>query len=218
VSSGNVIEFGARKDSHRSSRVNISFDPPHVPVMPETLLLMELSAHQRSIDLQQMTRIVLSDPGATIQIMRLAGQESSIGEERLTRIEDFISALGVQACIEGVSCRIANRSLNRPAIQQAWSHSKQIAERCKCIAEEPIAQAVSPNEAFLAGLLHEIGSFPILFEWESVLGLSGNPELAGLELAKAWQLPQCVCEYFSEPWHPSGTTPWYGIVERAHKS
>jgi HD-like signal output (HDOD) protein len=185
--------------------------------MPETLLQMELSAHQHSIDLQRITQIVLSDPGATIQIMGMAGQESSIGEERLTRMEDFISALGVQACIEGVSCRIANRSLNRPAIQQAWSHSKQIAERCRCIAEEPTAQAVSPNEAFLAGLLHEIGSFPILFEWESALGLSCNPEIAGLELAKAWRLPQCVCEYFSEPWHPSRTTPWSGIVQRAHK-
>ena len=58
--------------------------------MPETLLLMDLGALEKPVDLEEITQVVLSDPGATIQVLRLAGRERALGEEREARIEDCI--------------------------------------------------------------------------------------------------------------------------------
>lgn len=212
----NVIEIGIKRDSDRYRQTGFSCDLPNVPVMPETVLLLELGIYDHSADLQEITNIVLGDPGAAIQIMRLAGHEYSIGEEPLSRVEDFISALGLQECIEVVSRRTVKQCMNKSAIQEAWSHSKKIAERCKQIAEGLVAQNVNPNEAYLTGLLHELGSLPMILDWEPSLGFSENPDLAGLELAKAWLLPKCIVDYFSELRHLRGTNRWTGIVQRAH--
>ena len=51
-------------------------DPlPAVPVMPETLLLLDLVAQEPTVDLRGMSQLVLDDMGATLQILRLAGRE-----------------------------------------------------------------------------------------------------------------------------------------------
>ena len=151
-----VVEIGAWHNPGQEPKVDIFNDLPDVPVMPGTLMLMEICANGLSIDLIEMTKLVLGDLGATIQIMRRAGQELSSVEERPNRIEDCISSLDMRTCIDSMSRRTVTQDMNKPAILEAWTHAKQIAERCKSIAEE-MPRNMSPEEAYLTGLLHEIG-------------------------------------------------------------
>jgi hypothetical protein len=184
--------------------------------MPETLLLIDLGAQEKPVDLEKMKQVVLGDLGATIQVLRLGGRERVFGEERPTRIEDCISALGVQACAEAVSRRTVSRAKDKPAITEAWSHAKEIAESCKLIAEKS-AGSIDPNEAYLTGLLHELGSLPAILDWEPVQKVSSDPDLAGLKLAEEWFLPQCVADYFSERGNLRTGGQWTGIIQRAHE-
>lgn len=216
--SGIVIDIETRRSFNQLTQVNISGGLPAVPVMPETLLLMELCAQGRSVDLSEMAQVVLGDPGATIQIMREAGQECAFGEGRPRRIEDYISALGVSGCIEAASRKTVSRAMNKPAIARFWAHSIEIAMRCRQLADENM----SPDEAYLTGLLHELGSLPGLFEWEADSAASdfevlGDPVAAGVKLADEWYLPQCVTEYFAEQIYPRGTYHLSHIVRRAHE-
>ncbi len=55
---------------------------PDVPVLSETLLLMELKIRDRAVDLTEISHLVLSDLGAVLQIMRLAGREDGSAESR----------------------------------------------------------------------------------------------------------------------------------------
>jgi hypothetical protein len=216
VLSRKVVEIGAGRGFFKHPQFKPSGDSPDVPVMPETLLLLELNAQACSVDLREMTQVVLGDPGATIQILREGGRECSFGEEPPNRIEDCISALGVRTCIEAVSRRIVSRAMNKPAIMRAWSHSRKIAETCKLIAEEA-SQNIDPDEAYLTGLLHELGTLPAILDWAPALAVSSDPVLTGLRLAEEWFLPQCVVEYFSEPGHQRGVGRWTGIVQCAHE-
>ena len=211
-----VVEIGAWRNFDQHPQINLSGDLPDVPVLPGTLLLMEFYANGRSIDLNEISQLVLGDLGATIQIMRRAGQECSSGEERLNRIEDCISTLGLQTCIEAMSRRTVMRSMNKPAILKAWSHGRDIAENCRSMAAE-MPRNTSPDEAYLTGLLHELGSLPEIFGWDPELGLPSDPDLAGMRLAEAWSLPRCVFDYFCEIRRPKSTHRWAGIVQRAHE-
>ena len=101
-----VFEFGiARNAASPRSLVQLDLvrDFPDAPVLSETLLLMELKIRDRAVDLREISQLVLSDVGAVLQIMRLAGREDGSAENRPTRIEDCISGLGLQVCLEAMS-------------------------------------------------------------------------------------------------------------------
>lgn len=211
-----VVEIRAGRRPSERAQISSCAALPDVPVLPGTLLLMDLGAQENPVDLHEMTRVVLSDPGATIQILRMVGRERSFGEERPSRIEDCISVLGVQACIEAVFRRTASRAIDKTEIMKAWSHAREIAEACRLMAEEA-PERVGPNEAYLTGLLHELGSLPTILGWEPAFAVSSDPVLSGLNMAEEWFLPQCVVDYFSELGSLKATNVLSKMVHRAHE-
>jgi HD-like signal output (HDOD) protein len=212
-----VIEIGLRRNFNRQTRVDLSEALPEIPVLPETVLLMELCTRGRSVDLMEMSNLVLRDPGATLQIMRQAGRGGPLEDERFNRIEDYISALGVEACMEAVSRRTIGRSMDKPAILESWSHARVIAEECRLLAAE-MPSKTNPDEAYLTGILHELGSFPMTLNWDRGSLKMGNPELAGFRLAQTWRLPRCVREYFSGLQDIANANQWTELVQCAHET
>jgi HD-like signal output (HDOD) protein len=210
-----VIEFAAGCNLNRSQRVEDSDDIPEIPVLPETLLCMDLCAREQVIDLREMSQCVLGDLGATLQIMRAARDAHSTGGERFNRIEDYISALGVETCTESMAKRILSREMQPKRVREAWTHARTIAEICGELAEDTPDQT-HPGEAYLVGLLHELGSLPLVLDWDAAFPDKKHPERVGLRLAEAWRLPLCVREYFRGHQAGSDTNPWMLLVGRAH--
>jgi len=187
---------------------------PDVPVQMKTILLMDLMVQQRAVDLRQMTQLILSDLGATLQILRLAGREYDTAESRPSRIEDCISDLGLDACLRAVAAQVAPFDGRRDAIAALWHHSREIAEYSRLVAEE--SSDADPGQAYLAGLLHAIGSLPRALGWSwKRFGSDSQPD--GLELATRWSLPICVVELFSDGDPVGQSIGWAEIVRRAHR-
>ncbi len=214
-----VFEFGIARSAASSrslAQLDLVRDFPDVPVLSETLLLMELKIRDRAVDLTEISQLVLGDIGAVLQIMRLAGDEDVSADSRPTRIEDCISGLGLHACLEAMSRQTIKRRNRLPAIVETWSHARVIAENCKFLAEEDMLPA-NPDEAYLVGLLHAMGTLPEILEWDWTPSAFSDLDLAGLRMAEAWSLPGCVVEYFCELRSNSKTNRWTGIVQRAHQ-
>jgi hypothetical protein len=212
-----ILEIGSARNPLflQLNRLEREQELPDVPVMPETLLLMELMVRERTVDLGELSQLVLSDLGAAIQIMRLAGSEESLAEAHLARIEDCISGLGLEACLDAVSKQTLKRSARHPGMNAMWTHAREIAEICRTLAEESPLSA-NPEDAYLVGLFHAIGSLPVVLEWDRTIYLPDDRELAGLRMAQAWSLPPCVIDYFSELRPLSNGNRWRRLVERAH--
>lgn len=194
------------------SFIRSSFD---VVVMKETLLLAELETQGFSVDLRALTKVILSDVGATLHVLRIAGQTCGEDDSRPIRVEDCIADLGVEACIHAMSGHLMERDLRSQGIAELWSHSREIAEHCRNLAEPMVG--IDPDEAYLVGLYHSIGSLP------GVLGVGDETYeefgsvWTGLELAREWSLPGCVVDYFSETETRSAASAWLGIVGQAHR-
>jgi hypothetical protein len=206
----------AYKLSHVDGMRDLALELPDVPVLSETLLLMELKSRDRAVDLTEISQLVLGDLGAALQIMRLAGREDCFAEDLPTRIEDCISGLGLQACIEAMSRQTVKRRHRPAAIVETWTHAQTVAQSCRSLAEENVI-AVNPDEAFLVGLFHTIGMLPEVLGWDWTTSRCSDPDLAGLRMAEGWSLPQCVVEYFSELQSLSEPGKWREIVHRAHR-
>ena len=187
---------------------------PAVPVMPETLLLLELVAQEPSVDLAEMSQLVLDDLGATLQILRLAGREYGHTHGRPRRIEDCISLLGVNACLQAVSEETAARHRRHKAVAETWAHARETAQYSKQIADD--LPGVNPNEAYLVGLLHSIGSLPGVLGWDAGGKSAAEAALNGFQIAKNWSLPRPVLEFFSETQTAECKTGWSEVVRSAH--
>jgi hypothetical protein len=212
-----ILEIGSARNPLflQLSRLEREQELPDVPVMPETLLSMELMLRERTVDLGDLSQLVLGDLGAAIQIMRLAGSDESLADSRPARIEDCISGLGLDACLEAASKQTLRRSARHPGMNALWAHARKIAEICRTLAEENPLSA-SPDEAYLVGLFHAIGSLPAVLGWDCAIDLPEDPELAGLRLAQSWALPHCVIDYFSELRPLSNGNRWRRLIEQAH--
>jgi HDOD domain len=211
-----VLEFRADQDRFAERLVfqpKLVDDLPDVPVMPETLLLMELGIHEFAVDLAAMSQLVLSDLGATLQILRLAAREC--GEARPERMEDCISILGPQACLKAAARRSIGSGIQCRVVFEAWAHAREIAQVFRVLAEETHGK-IRPEEAYLAGLCHVLGFLPEMLSWDRP-AYCGRGWGVGLKLAERWSLPFCVAEFFAEMQLSRGGARWGDLARKAHR-
>ena len=158
---------------------------------------------------------MLSDLGAVLQIMRLAGREDGWPKTGLG---------GLRIASPGWGCRPALRQCRgKPSsAETAFQPSlkpgrtpRMIAENSRFLAEED-RLPINPDDAYLIGLFHAIGSMPEILGWDCTVPAFSDPDLVGLRMAEAWSLPRCVVEYFCELRSISKTNRWTEIVKRAH--
>lgn len=204
-----LIEFEC--PPHRS--LEVVLDPP-VPALPQTVLCLDLLLQESSVDLQTVSQLILGDLGATVQILRLAGWEFENSDDRPDRIEDCIASLGLRTCFEAVSMCTAPHDIRRRRITECWRHAREIAEYSMLVAAD--LPDLRPGDAYLAGLLHEIGSLPSILGWRTAGSDPVDEATAGAGLAMSWSLPGFVVDSLNDLSPRGRTAPWTSILRCAH--
>lgn len=211
-----VLEIGKNHATEIDAKLfdrDFAGDLPDIPVLPETLLRAELLLKGTSVDLRELTQIVMSDLGAALQVYRLARMEYGAADERPRRVEDCIVDLGLKACFDSMSRRHGSATNKSQALIDHFRHARAMADLCSFVADE-IAVGINPAEAYVVGLFHELGALPALLGWER--GRRTDPAILGMQMAIAWSLPKCVREYFCELQLPGPANEWVELVQTAH--
>jgi HD-like signal output (HDOD) protein len=189
-----------------------STDPlPNVPILLSTRLQLELLLQEPVLDLSAVSEVILQDLGATLQILRLVGEEYRSADERPIRIEDCIASLDTQVWFGAVSAVTLEQNSHAAT---AWQHAKQIGRYAEQLAEQQ--EGVRPGEGQLVGLLHEMGKLPELLGWQrSVLEQEDRTSVAAM-LAEHWHLPACVLAAAHEEQAESSRARWSALLQAAH--
>lgn len=190
-------------------------DLPDVPALPETLLQMELQLHEFSVDLHEISQLVLTDVGATLQILRLAARESEDAAGQPARIEDCISFLGLEACLRAAGRRTVLSEGRHRGVIELWAHGREIAQLCRKLAGASDG-STHPEAAYLIGLAHVVGVLPGILGWHWPENAASSWADKGQRLAEVWSLPRCLQEFFAEVRTPDAKGGWIGIVQKAH--
>jgi hypothetical protein len=183
-----------------------------VPVMLATVLGLEMLLHEPCIDLGMASELILSDVGATIQILRLVGSEYEFAAEHPSRMGDCIVSLDSSTWFDAVSARTFACDREHLAITSLWNHCRLVAQYAQLVAES--LEGISPEEAYLVGLLHEIRTIPKVLGWPNG-GLS-DCESAALS-AMEGSLPLFVLAAIRSMQNSSSTSPWRFILTAAHE-
>src|ERR1700678_1038389 len=106
-----------------------------VPVMSATVLGLEILLHEPCIDLRLASELVLSDVGATIQILRLIGREYEFATEHPCRMGDCLASLDAGTWFDAISARTFACGHEYAATSSLWYHSRLVAQYAQLVAE-----------------------------------------------------------------------------------
>lgn len=186
-------------------------DPlPRIPAMAATTLQLEFLLQESLVDLKAISEVILSDAGATLQILRLIGEEFPNEWERPTRIEDCIASLNSDCWYEAIRQQGVSQN---GRLMAEWQRCRRTGEYARELAS--CFEAVSPDEAYIVGLLHRLGELPHLLGWSKPGGSTVEHHALGLMLAELWQLPGYLTSAMREQQTPSAPIMWRELLRMA---
>ncbi len=201
------LNFG-EQESHASEKMDFLNG---VPVMSATVLGLQMLLHEPFIDLRKVSALVLSDVGATIQILRLVGRDYALAMERPGRMDDCIAGLDVGDWFGVLSAHTFACDDEHYAASALWKHSLLVAQYAQLVAES--IEGISPEDAYLVGLLHEIQAIPAALGWQSGDSGANSPSVL---FAMDGALPLFVLDAIRSVNEPSSSSSWKLILTAAH--
>ena len=199
----------------------------NLPSMPQVLVQLIDTCHETEIDLQAIARIVDKDAAISAKLLQLVNSAFIGARRSFTDLEqavvylgsDTVRNLAISLSVQQVFRRVESNGLL--SVDRFWHHSFLNALLARNIA---VATGYAdPSEAYLAGLLHDIGK---LLLWMAFPGkyapllLKGvrchNGRLAFLEeeklhinhcsagawLCEQWRLPTLLADALRYHHHP----------------
>lgn len=190
---------------------------PALPTLLSTRLQLQLALSDHSVDLRAATGVLLNDLGATLEVFRRAGQERASADAGSARLEDCLASLGTDVWIEIVSAeaveRVAAGEAELAELTAFWEHGRLLGYACWLVAQR--MEGVCPDDAYLFGLLHEMGRLPGLLGWDGMTQDGGDGGDAAMvsQLAEHWHLPDRLRAALAVP---ASVPSWAQLLETAH--
>lgn len=160
-------DFQFRTRMHRfPESVQQSIDSGLIPSPPEVLLRLMRTVNDEQATMGDLASIVEQDPGLASRILSVANSPALRRGRELKSLETCLIALGTRLVRSLATClsiqRLFDRNpkLDAASVADYWSHSLLVGELARGVAE--LAEHPHPDEAYLSGLLHDIGELLLL--------------------------------------------------------
>ncbi|SER27756.1 HD-like signal output (HDOD) domain, no enzymatic activity [Nitrosomonas sp. Nm51] len=139
-----------------------------IPAQPDFLArIIQIDANSEHC-FQEMDSLLRSDQGVVSLILRVANSAMYSRGKQIKTIPHAINLLGINVirslAVLSVSRSIFTQNKNMLIKQHVWQHSLLTALACQQICAEKGANKLS-EEAFVAGLLHDIGKVLLFYNY-----------------------------------------------------
>lgn len=202
-------------------------DALKVPSLPDVVLRVQEAVKNRATDVSDVARIVMTDPPLVGRLIQVANSPMYRGKMEITACHTAISRMGLQITRDlVVSCSLqqmfdTESELLKRFMRKAWERSTHIAALCAVISR--YGSGLDEDRAMLAGLVHDIGTLPIINYAERYPELAANEEMLeriinklgrkiGIQVLHHWEFDADLVDVVrgAEEWHrDSGPKPDY---------
>lgn len=146
-----------------------------LPSVPDVAWKVRRMVDKDDSTADQVASAVSADPAMAAKLVRACNSPLYRGFSDVRNVRESVVRLGMRTTRQLVtvfSLREVFKS-QRPSLQKEmeklWRHSREVAALCWVLADH--ATRLNPEEALLAGLLHDIGVVPILVQAEHHVNL-----------------------------------------------
>ena len=183
--------------------------PWSVPVFPQAALRTLSLMRNPDACLADVVDAAKLDPAIAGVVMRLANSALFGSRMPIATLANAIRRLGFVTSQKVVTSAALRPVFSSPKLQEAWQHSLEVADLSEQLAAR--SGAINPAEAYLAGLLHDVGRIALLamplYDAARLQGLlhGGCPQVYaehlllrtdhaafGAEIAAGWRLPEAM--------------------------
>ncbi len=212
----------------------IDRDDLMLPTLPEVALQIREAAEDRDINVSELSKVIGRDIALSARLIKVVNSPLLRGSCEVTALHTAITRLGVN-----YSCNLAiglvmeqifnaRSSVVEQKMRDIWTTSVQTAgiayELCR-----HSASGLKPDQAALAGMIHQIGALPILIYAEEHNELLSDPiclnhvidrihPLIGERILKKWDfpaplanVPECYLQLHRDP----GAADYADVVQIA---
>jgi len=147
----------------------------NLPSMPDVAQRIQQAFSQSHINAEAVAKIIQSDPAITAKLIMIANSALYQGAAQIDTLQQAIVRIGLEATRKQVIIYVVKELFNsnsvqiRSKMQRLWIHSRRVAAFSRVLAKQ--SKLVDPEQAQLAGLVHDLGEIAILQHVEN------NPEL-----------------------------------------
>lgn len=141
-----------------------------LPTLPHILLLLIETCNRREKGIKDLAKIINQDPSLSERVLRLVNSAHYSLKQKISSIEQALLMLGMDAvkniAISSSVCQVFGRSPRKNGfnLKLFWWHSLTCAVLARLLAAK--TQYPSPEEAFLSGLMHDIGKIVLWTNFE----------------------------------------------------
>lgn len=193
---------------------HVEANKTELPVFDGTTQRLQGMLQDSEVDVNEVAKLVTSDPVLVSALLRAANSTFFGGLEKVTSVQEALVRLGakqvgnlVMLITQKKSYEIRDAAL-RPMVTQLWKHAVATAVGSQWLAQK-LKRSDIANEAFVAGLLHDIGKLFLLrvvddmkatnpkFQPEEALVrelLASMHAEQGAALLRNWNIPEVYAE------------------------
>jgi putative nucleotidyltransferase with HDIG domain len=135
-----------------------------MPILPKVMAVFsELEPGEKGFT-EKVEFMVRLDPSLLVRLLYLSSHTSQLAESQPLTVEGIFAKVGAKALQENLFS-ISTVPVFIPksfAEKELWFHSLQVAMTAKALASRIPNWGISPDEAYVCGLIHEIGRFIML--------------------------------------------------------
>jgi HD-like signal output (HDOD) protein len=164
---------------YQAIRAELREDRLVVPSLPEVALRIKKAVESETANISKIARIVSADPAITAKLIKAANSPLYRGNVTIDNCQAAIVRLGMNATKQLVISftlhdlfRLSHPELKR-RVQETWRHSTEVGAISLVLAK--LTGHLEPEQALLAGLLHDIGVVPILCHVQNDTALLSDP-------------------------------------------
>lgn len=202
---------GKALDFVRKLAISLGRDEIDLPAFPDVVQRLQITLANENSSAKDVVQIMASEPLLTSKLMRMAN--SAALNPKGTEIDNLgaaVSRLGFNT-VRSTATAYAMHQMKqqkeladiRDQLDDIWKGSNRVAATCYVLAKKGLKQR--PDEALLAGLLHQIGRLyilmhahrddPQLMACDEYKGVVESMQAGiGKAILESWKIPDAICE------------------------
>jgi len=180
-----------------------------LPTLPQVALKINAIIDSPDSTAQKVAKVMSTDTALSARILQIANSPLVRGSGAVDNVQAAVTRMGMQMVRNVVTAFMVNQLFHtkheslRQRIVTLWNHSAHVAAISHVLASRHTR--LKPDEAMLAGLLHDIGKLPLIAKAEDLPGLATNEKLMdqlaeklhttlGKVIVQTWHFtPELVC-------------------------
>jgi HD-like signal output (HDOD) protein len=179
-----------------------------LPTLPEVALKVREVSSDPDVDVSTLSKVIENDPAISARIVKVSNSPLLRASRPIEDLKMAVSRLGINYT-SNLATSLAMQQMFQATsdvidqrMREVWTHSTEVSGIAHVLARH--YTKLKPDQATLAGIVHQIGVLPILTYAEDNRRLLKDPAaldalitslhpLLGRRILEAWNFPDELC-------------------------